>query len=119
MMLQPLIQSAVRSFVDALPPDWHRAWLRVEFQPDGSGGTISAFYASESNEPSPVSLAPAQLLQWQALRNQMARDAEAWTSTTLSLSNDGHFDLHHDYEPLGDEPAMTRHSSWAHSLRAK
>ena len=113
--MQQMVKDAVFALVSALPIGWSRAWLRVEMQPDGSGGTMSA-YSTTDAEPgvaASVTLSPDILVRWQALRNAMAEHADAWTVSTLTLSSDGKFDLHHEYAALTEEPPMKRHAQWA------
>ena len=115
--MQHLIEDALRSFAAALPSGWTEAWLRVEIWTDGSGGTMAAYVTTPSAPDfvAPVSVEAEQLVPWQALWFEMAAGSDAWTSTTVALTNAGRFDLHHDYEPLGDEPPMVRHARWARS----
>ncbi len=112
--MQQAIKEAVYALVDLLPPDWSQVWLRVELPADGSQGTLRA-YAALSGEPSVaalVALPPEAILPWKDLRHIMAEQADPWTVSILKLSNDGKFDLRHEYGPLDDGLSAQRHDRW-------
>ena len=111
-MQQHLINDAIQHFSTFLPKEWSAAWLRVEIHSDGSGGTIAAYAIVGPTTARSVPLPPAQLTRWQKLWHAMQEGTAPWSAATLRLAPDGRFDLHHDYEPLGDTAPLARHTQW-------